>query len=478
VTALSVHGFSVHYPGRSMPALADVSFHLEQGGLVLLAGPSGSGKTTLLHALIGYLPEGIPAEVEGTIEIFGKPAPPMPLRTEALGLLQQDPEAQICTLRVRNEVAFGLENLCLSREEIARRVEGALELAGLEGLADRPTWTLSGGEKQRLALASILAMEPEVLLFDEPTAHLDPRGAMQLLLLLEKLCQSGKTVLLAEHRFLPLSGAEPRLLWLSRGRLAGMWDRVTRSNIARLGLPLRGVGEGLPRPSPPQAGTRVQVQGLSFAYPGSPPIFQDLSFSLFPGEILAVIGPNGAGKSTLLRILAGLLSPTEGELRGAGAPHEVGFVFQFPHQQLFAPTVAEEFSLGRPRGDALARRWLSQAGLSELAHEHPLRLSIGERRRLTVVLALAGHPPLLLLDEPFIGQDLVNLRWIAGTIVEAAREGATVVLASHDIQAVSALAHRVLYLGEEPLLGSPDEVFRELRRQGEEAFTPEFWEGG
>jgi energy-coupling factor transport system ATP-binding protein len=220
----------------------------------------------------------------------------------------------------------------------------------------------------------------------------------------------------------------------------------------------------------------VAVRNLVFAYPSAPPLFAGLSFTLSPGEVLGVIGPNGAGKSTLLRLLAGLLSPTEGELSGAGAPARVGFVFQLPHQQLFAPTVAEELALGRPRTDGNHGHWLALAGLEGLADEHPLRLSVGQQRRLTVVLALARRPPLLLLDEPFIGQDLGNMQWIAAAISKAAGEGAGVVLVSHDIPTVAKLCHRILYLGEEPLLGSPEEVFRQLRRRGEEAFTPEFWE--
>jgi energy-coupling factor transporter ATP-binding protein EcfA2 len=476
VRVLSVERLSVRYPGRSVPALAGVNLHLQAGELVLLAGPSGSGKSTLLHTLIGYIPEGIPAEVSGRVEVFGELAPPLYLRSERLGLVQQDPEAQICTLRVRDEVAFGPENLCLSREEIARRVEWALELVGLEELAHRFTSTLSGGEKQRLALASILAMEPEVLLFDEPTAHLDPPSAARFLALVAELHREGRTVLVAEHRLVPLLHQCPRLLWLSEGRLVGFWKEVSASTVRRLGLPLRGAGAGLPRPPAPRSGTAVAVRNLAFAYPSAPPLFAGLSFTLSPGEVLGVIGPNGAGKSTLLRLLAGLLSPTEGELSGAGAPTRVGFVFQLPHQQLFAPTVAEELALGRPRLDGSHGHWLALAGLEGLADEHPLRLSVGQQRRLTVVLALARRPPLLLLDEPFIGQDLGNMQWIAAAISKAAGEGAAVVLVSHDVPTVAKLCHRILYLGKEPLLGSPEEVFRQLRRRGEEAFTPEFWE--
>lgn len=471
MNAIAVRDLTVHYEGRPWPALADLSLNVPAGELVVVAGPSGAGKSTLFHALLGFVPEGIPARVAGEVFLFGQPAPPsLYRRADGIGLVQQDPEAQICTLRVRDEVAFGPENLGLPRAEIAGRVETALATVGLTALADRATWTLSGGEKQRLSLASALALAPKVLLLDEPTAHLDPSAAAGLLGLVAELHEEGRTVIVAEHRLGPLARLRPRFLWLAAGRLAA----------DRYGIPQEAaLADDFPRPAPFRGGRLLVVRGLSFAYPGGNDLFRRLSFDLAPGEILGVIGPNGAGKTTLLRLLAGLTSPHAGTIALAAGHRPgdgVGLVFQMPHHQLFAASVAEELALGRPRVDGDGRAWLARAGLVDLAHEHPLRLSVGERRRLTVILALSRRPRLLLLDEPFIGQDWANRRWIASELVRAVQEGSGAILVSHDIPAVARLAHRVLYLGEEALLGSPGEVFRTLASQGRDAFTPEFWE--
>lgn len=503
LTAVEARGLSVRYEGRPEPALRGISFTLAEGELACLAGPSGSGKTTLLSTILGYIPEGIPAKVQGELFLFGEPAPPLSTRAGQVGLVQQDPESQICTLRVRDEVAFGPENLCLPREEIARRVEQALSTVGLEGLSQRPTWTLSGGEKQRLALASILAMEPKTFLFDEPTAHLDPPSAVSLLRLIAAQREAGHTIILAEHRLGPLfhllpeedsrsrSAASLRLIWLSQGRLAGGWDNFDPELARGLGIPLRGFsplleGCAQKRVPPSGKGAVLSIHDLHFSYPSGRELFGGLSFSLAPGEILGVIGENGSGKTTLLRLISGLERANSGEIAILGKrangvepaqlAKKVGFVFQMPHHQLLASTVAEEFSLGGSLAKIDGEAWLSRAALGHLRWEHPLRLSIGERRRLTIALALSRQPRLLLLDEPFIGQDQENMRWIVREIQAAADSGVGIILVSHDIPAVAELCHRVLYLGKEAILGQPDEVFRHLAQLGKEEFTPEFWE--
>ncbi|MFO8034699.1 MAG: ATP-binding cassette domain-containing protein [Candidatus Bipolaricaulota bacterium] len=469
MNALEVRRLSVRFPSRSAPALADVSCGLEEGELVVLAGPSGSGKSTLLHTAIGYIPEGIPAEVSGEVLLGGRPAPrDLARRAQRLGLVQQDPEAGLCTLRVKDEVAFGPENLGLPRSEIAARVEKALTACGMTALAQRATWSLSGGEKQRTALAAVLALEPEVLLLDEPTAHLDPQAAQDLLLAVGRQAAEGRGVLVAEHRLGPLRAMGSRLVPLGGEESGGEAGE-----------------ERLLRPQRPASGAAVvEARGLRVSYPGGKELLGGLSFRLAPGEVLGVVGPNGAGKSTLLRLVGGLVKPQEGSLRVVGrdpaslGPEErqrsVAMVFQMPHHQLFAPTVAEEFSLGQSKTHGVDG-WLDRAGLSGLAQEHPLRLSIGERRRLTVALALAQRPRILLMDEPFIGQDRWNAAWVARQILQASRAGVGVVVASHNLPMLARIANRVVFLGEESLFGQAEDVFTELALRGREVFTPEYW---
>jgi len=198
---IEIDGLTVRYPDRTRPALDRLSETIEQGEVIAVTGPSGCGKSTLCRALAGFVPGMIPAEVAGRIEIDGESvwaSDPARIATR-LGLIQQDPDAQICTLNVWQEVAFGPENLCLSPEEVAKRVEESLEFVGIAHLAERTTTTLSGGEKQRLAIASILAMAPETIILDEPTAGLDPEGREEMLALISRLGGFGINVLVSSH---------------------------------------------------------------------------------------------------------------------------------------------------------------------------------------------------------------------------------------------------------------------------------------
>lgn len=391
-----------------------------------------------------------------------------------VGLVQQDPDAQICTMGVRQEVAFGPENLCLPAAEVNRRVDAALAATGIAHLADRDTTTLSGGEKQRLAIAAILAMAPRVLLLDEPTANLDPAGAKAIFDTLAQL-QSRKqlTLLIAEHRLAPLLPLEPRLLVLAEGRIVTRHAARRHEDLVALGL-RAAWPRCLDRPSNP-SGEGVEIHGISFGY-GAVPLFENLSLSIQPGEILGVIGPNGGGKTTLLRLLAGLEAPDTGRIdRPRGL--QVGMVFQHPHQQIFERSVRRELEIEGPIDDRERTALLAAARLHGLEDAAPLSLSLGEQRRLTVVTTLRTQPGLLLLDEPFIGQDRRNAAWMIGRLLEARAAGAMTVLVSHDIPLLASLCNRLLYLGEETITGSPEFVFARLAEADRDAFTPGYWDG-
>ncbi len=462
---------SVRYPDRAADALSEVTEEIREGSVVAVAGPSGCGKTTLCLALTGFVPEMIPARVSGDVTLGSRSvvgtAPE--LLATSVGLVQQDPDAQICTLNVWQEVAFGPENLGLPRADVRARVERALDAAGIASLRDRTTTTLSGGEKQRLAIASILAMEPRVLLFDEPTANLDPRGVLDLFRLLSEWMREGeKTLVVVEHRIDALRALRPRLLLLDRGRLVDRYPERERLDYARLGLrgawsPARqseGSGDGV-----------VSLDRVSFGY--GTPLLQDLTLTLRQGEVMVILGPNGGGKTTLLRLLAGLEAPQEGKVERADA--RVGFVFQCPHHQLFERTVRQEMELGHP-APALVSEELEAARLSDLESAAPLSLSFGEQRRLAVAAALARRPNVLLLDEPFGGQDRRNVLWMVDRIRDVARDGGAVAFVTHDIPLAAALADRVLYLDHETWqCGAPADVFGWLRASGGAVFTPEAW---
>ena len=474
---IEIEKLCIQYPDRTHPAIDRLTETIEGGEVIVLTGPSGCGKSTLCRALAGFIPEMIPAEVSGEITVDGESvwtADPARIATR-LGLIQQDPDAQICTLNVWQEVAFGPENLCLPPSEVTTRVEQCMAFVGIAHLAERTTTTLSGGEKQRLAIASILAMAPETILLDEPTANLDPEGAQAVFNLLRELRdREGRTLIVVEHRLAPLLPLSPRVLVMNKGGI--VTRRATRQHEDLVALGLRANWDlDLPAPGKHGAATPIRVENLTFGYDGMP-FLDDLSIAVEPGEILGIIGPNGGGKTTLLRLIAGLEEPNGGQVI---RPKDsvLGYLFQHPHQQIFERTVRGEFAIEGAISDELLRRSLDAANLSGLENAAPLSLSLGEQRRLTLATTLVRDPDLLLLDEPFIGQDRANVAWIIAKILAARAKGAVILLVSHDIPLVNSLCDQLLYLGTEPIIGDPRTVSARLQTMGKDAFTPGYWEG-
>ena len=466
----------MRFPDRGRPALEAICEQIDAGAAVALTGPSGCGKSTLLRTMAGFIPSLLPAEVSGGVRVGALDVihADAAVVAQRAGLVQQDPESQMCTLRVRQEVAFGPENLCLDRGEIARRVDRALQTTGIEKLAERTTTTLSGGEKQRVAIASILAMRPGVLLLDEPTAHLDPAGAQQLFDTLHRLrALEDVTLVIAEHRLHPLLPLRPRLAVMDGGRI--VTRRPTRRREDLLALGLRLVWDRVTPVSSIVHRPALRLDCVSFDY-GAGPLVDRLSLAVNAGEILGVIGPNGVGKTTLLRLMAGLERPQRGNMV-RDKDQTIGLVFQHPHQQIFERSVRLELEMDGPLTNTARHALLCEARLEGLEDAPPLSLSLGEQRRLTVAAVLRRRPDLVLLDEPFIGQDRHNTAWIIGRLLEARDRGAALVLVSHDIALVDALSDRVLFLGPQPLLGSSEEVFATLAERGERPFTPGYWGG-
>ncbi|MEA3238275.1 MAG: ATP-binding cassette domain-containing protein [Candidatus Bipolaricaulota bacterium] len=474
---IEIEELCIQYPDRSHPAIDRLTETIDGGEVVVLTGPSGCGKSTLCRALAGFIPEMIPAKVSGGITVDGESvwtADPARIATR-LGLIQQDPDAQICTLNVWQEVAFGPENLCLPPSEVATRVDQCLAFVGISHLAKRTTTTLSGGEKQRLAIASILAMAPKTILLDEPSANLDPEGAQAVFNLLRELRdQESRTLIVVEHRLAPLLPLSPRVLVMDKGAIVTRHTTRQHEDLVALGL-RTDWNLALPASAKYGEAAPLWVKDLTFGYDGTP-LFDRLSITVEPGEILGIIGPNGGGKTTLLRLIAGLEKPNGGQVI---RPKEsvLGYLLQHPHQQIFERTVRGEFAIEGTISDELLRSFLDDANLLGLESAAPLSLSLGEQRRLTLATTLVRDPNLLLLDEPFIGQDRANVAWIIAKILAARARGAVTLLVSHDIPLVNSLCDRLLYLGPEPIIGGPMTVSTRLQTMGKDAFTPGYWEG-
>jgi energy-coupling factor transport system ATP-binding protein len=473
---IEARGWGWRHAGRRAWALRGLDLRIEAGERVLLLGPSGAGKSTLLAALAGLLDRDA-GESEGTLLVDG--ARPSEAR-ERIGILFQDPEAQLVMARAGDDVAFGLENRCVPTDAIWSRVTAALDAVGFRYELAHPTNALSGGEKQRLALAGTLALRPGLLLLDEPTANLDPQGAALIRDVLGRvLDRIGATMLLVEHRVDAALSLVDRVVVLQPGG-GVMADGPPARVFAAHGDALAAAGVWVPdrpiRPPPrrnrPPSETLLLAEQVGFRYPAALRMaLEGIDASIRSGEALAIVGPNGSGKSTLALLFAGLLRPVAGavmagEALARGHGHEpiwrwparnlvsrIGTVFQEPEHQFLAASVVDELRLGPLRAGAShaeatrrARELMERLHLSHLAEANPFTLSGGEKRRLSVATALATAPPALILDEPTFGQD----RRTAGELLEllgALRDtGRGVCFVSHDRPFVSALADRRLSL--------------------------------
>ena len=480
------------HAGRKNAALSGVDLDIAPGERLLVLGPSGSGKSTLMGGLAGLLGGAEEGEATGTLTVDG--VAPTDARGR-VGLLMQDPEAQVVLARVGDDVAFGMENLGVAREEIWPCVENSLEAVGLSVPLDHSTTELSGGQKQRLALASILAMGPSLLLLDEPTANLDPSGVAEVRAAVETVVErTGATVVVVEHRVDVWASLVDRVIVVADGAITadGPLDEV----LAQQGDALRERGIWLPGddvaaevgPAPEAAPASFEgvqdgadngaqtaapiarVTDLTIGYDASAPVRSGIDLTIERGVSTCIVGANGAGKSTFALTLAGLLPPLEGTVEvetsdgTAGDPHEwsskqllgrMSMVFQEPEYQFLAATVAEELAIG-PRAAGmsdeeiapLVDEHLEALGLTKLARANPMTLSGGEKRRLSVATALISAPELLILDEPTFGQDRGTWLGLVRLLRAALERGVTLVSITHDPAFVAAMGQRVVDLGQ------------------------------
>ena len=468
------------HAGRKNPALSGVDLDIAPGERVLVLGPSGSGKSTLMGGLAGLLGGAEEGEATGTLTVDG--VAPAEARGR-VGLLMQDPEAQVVLARVGDDVAFGMENLGVAREEIWPRVENSLEAVGLSVPLDHSTTELSGGQKQRLALASILAMGPGLLLLDEPTANLDPSGVAEVRGAVEAVVErTGATMVVVEHRVDVWASLVDRVIVVADGAIAA--DGPLNEVLEQQGDALRERGIWLPgddvavevgpapEVAPASSGTTpiARVADLTIGYDKAAPVRSGIDLTIERGVSTCIVGANGAGKSTFALTLAGLLPPLAGTVEvqtsdgTRGDPHEwsskqllgrMSMVFQEPEYQFLASTVAEELAIG-PRAAGmtddeiapLVDEHLEALGLTKLARANPMTLSGGEKRRLSVATALISAPELLILDEPTFGQDRGTWLGLVRLLRAALARGVTLVSITHDPAFVAAMGQRVVDLGQ------------------------------
>jgi energy-coupling factor transporter ATP-binding protein EcfA2 len=519
---LAIERLSVRYPGRREPSLDGVDLDVRGGERVGVAGRTGAGKSTLALAAAGFIPRVVRASLGGRVTIDGidtAAAAPDALLGR-VGIVFATPANQLSAskLTVREELAFGLENLGVPRADMDPRIDATLERLGIGHLAEREPFALSGGEQQRVAIASIVAMGTGVLILDEPTAQLDPAGTTAVADLLEALARGGTAVVCVEHDPSVL-GRTDRLLVLEQGRPVAL-DVPGAALVAaaqEAGLPLptlvrlaraasldlarafdeAAIAEGLRTKRPEETarapGTtsaptwtlgrdrlpvHVAIEGLVHRYPGGVEAVRGVSVSIGPGETVAILGQNGSGKTTLVKHLNGLLRPDEGRVLLDGVATDgrsvaelartVGFVFQNPDDQLFERSVSREVAFG-PRNLGLAaadvgrlvEASLAAVGLGAEGGTNPYDLDLSRRKLVALAGILAMDPALLVLDEPTTGQDADGVARV-GTIVEAFRaSGRSVVTITHDMEFAATHFGRIVVMraGEVVADGAPAEIF-------------------
>ena len=423
---ISLDHVTYRYPFTGRDAVTDISIDVKPGETVLVTGVSGCGKTTLIRLINGLAPGYYGGKVTGSIRVAGIPnaSRTLPEIAADCGTLFQDPENQFFALNVEDELAFAEEWRGTSREGIRRKIEA--------------------------------------LIFDEPTANLDPESTEALASEIIRLKKEGKAILVVDHRLYWLSGAVDRVIVMEDGRMAeeGDFSILTPELCRRYGLrsaAVPDVRETLPRNEEASGRPVLAADAVTFAYKGKPPVFDDATFGVHPG-ITAVIGHNGAGKTTLARLLTGLAKPLKGGFLLGGKPADaktllasVSIVLQNADHQLHMKTVLGEVmsslaAAGRPAEREDAMPLLSLFHLESLAERHPQSLSGGQKQRLVIALAFAKDPDVIILDEPTSGLDGVNMRRIARALESMAKEGKAVLVITHDLELLKLCCERRLTL--------------------------------
>lgn len=512
---IAVENLKYRYSHADALALDGLTFTVEKGEFIGIVGANGAGKSTLSQALIGLVPQFYNGAYGGRVLIDGLPAESTPISELCckVGLVFQNPFNQLSGAKdnVYEEVAFGMQNLGVPRAEMHRRTENALKLLDIWQFRDRNPFDLSGGQMQRVAIASILVMEPDIIVLDEPTSQLDPQGSEEVFRTVDKLAHSGITILMIEQKIEKIAAYCDRILLLHQGHQIAFdtpQKVFSRPDLEQLGVQApvftricRALGTTLPDGSYPvtveEAANQLrrtsalppvsaqqeerpelfEIRNLEFSYRPGTPVLHGINLQL-DARPTAIIGQNGAGKTTLVKLLKGLLRPTGPSIwfRGEDISHktvaalaaQVGYVFQNPDDQIFRYNVLDEVMFGplnigmsEEQAREKSRAALALTGLSDQENSNPYDLELNERKMVAIASVLAMDPDVLILDEPTIAQDMMGRRRIADIVRTLSAQGKLVLAILHDMDFVAECFDRVVVMAQGQVVadGSPRQVF-------------------
>jgi len=450
---------SYRYPFKEEYAVRNVECEIHKGEAVLFTGGSGCGKSTLIRIINGLIPHFFQGNLEGRVEIDGidNNTRSIPDIAQNTGTLFQDPEQQFFTLDVESELAFAHEQRGDEPEEIRILIEQISEKLGITHIKKSSIFEISEGEKQKVALGSVLSMGPGILLLDEPTANLDHCATCELAKMLLKLKREGMTLVIVDHRLYWLESLIDTVYILEKGEivkkdsLETFRDKVVQQNYGLRDLQTVKILKKI-RSLPPvliKNSPFIRIEDLVFGYKGKLNLFTHCSFEFPKGKITVITGSNGCGKTTLARILTGLVKTSKGHIviDGQAVPPKellkrAGLVFQNADHQLFMSSVKRELlTSGRMLKKKIREQktadLLEQLNLSEFTHAHPQSLSGGQKQRLVIACALMKSPDVLILDEPTSGLDGKNMHIISNLLRQTANEGAAVIVITHDLELIA-----------------------------------------
>jgi energy-coupling factor transporter ATP-binding protein EcfA2 len=460
---IELKNVSFHYANADEASLRDVSLHIRRGECVLLCGQSGCGKTTLTRLINGLVPHYYEGELRGGVRVGDLEVPKAELYDIAhmVGSVFQNPRSQFFCVDTTGELAFGCENLGMPAAEIEARVQRAARELRAGALLGRSIFQLSGGEKQKIACASVSAMQPEVFVLDEPTSNLDIRAIGDLGDTIRQWKQQGKTVVIAEHRLHWLTEICDRVVYLRSGKIEydmtmREFCRLPGERLRELGLRALGLTQLRGREEKTRTTEEIVLKNYRFSYQrGAVPNLDIGEVALPKDGVVAIVGHNGAGKSTLSKCLCGLQRRFNGvcccgaeRCGGRKMLKKSYLVMQDVNHQLFCESVEEELRLGMAAGNETELvRVMNALELTDLRERHPMSLSGGQKQRVAIASALLAGKEIFVFDEPTSGLDFYNMEKTAALFSDLGRER-TVFIVTHDPELIVRCCDYVLHLEE------------------------------